>query len=177
MSDSTPVTRQLDQLGIPYQTFRHPGPVHSLEQAAQERHQRPDQVIRSIVFRVGEGAFVMVLMAGATQVSWRGLRRFLGQSRLTIASEPELIQYTGYVPGSVSPFGLPAPMRVLIDAPVLVNDVVSVGSGERGLTVIMATADLRRALPDAEVGQYGNNSSTDPAPDVGGTRVTDESNG
>lgn len=155
MSDSTPVTRQLDQLGIPYQTFRHPGPVHSLEQAAQERHQQPDQVIRSIVFRIGEGDFVMVLMAGATQVSWRALRRYLGQSRLTMASEPELIQYTGYVPGSVSPFGLPAPMRVLIDERVLANDVVSIGSGERGLTVIMTSADLGRALPEAAVGLYG----------------------
>ena len=161
MSDSTPVTRHLDKLGIPYQTFRHPGPVHSLEQAAQERHQQPDQVIRSIVFRVGEGAFVMVLMAGTTQVSWRVLRRYLGQSRLTMASEPELIQYTGYVPGSVSPFGLSAPMRVLIDAPVMANDVVSIGSGERGLTVIMTTADLRRALPAAEVGTFGNKPSTD----------------
>jgi Cys-tRNA(Pro)/Cys-tRNA(Cys) deacylase len=161
MTDSTPATRQLDQLGIPYQTFRHPGPVHSLEQAAQERQQQPDQVIRSIVFRIGEGDFVMVLMAGDIQVSWRALRRYLGQSRLTMASEPELLQYTSYVPGSVSPFGLPAPMRVLIDAPVLANEVVSIGSGERGLTVIMTAADLRRALPEAEIGEFGNRPSAD----------------
>jgi len=161
MTDTTAVTRQLDARGITYQTFRHPGPVHSLEQAAQERHQRPEQVVRSIVFRVGEGAFVMVLMAGETQVSWRALRRYLGQSRLTMASEAELIQYTGYVAGAVSPFGLPAPMRVLIDEPVLANEVVSIGSGERGLTVILTTVELRRALADAEVGQFGNNPATD----------------
>ena len=163
MTDSTPATRHLDQLGIPYHTFRHPGPVLSLEQAAQERHQRPEQVIRSIVFRIGEGDFVMVLMAGDIQVSWRSLRRYLGQSRLSMASEPELLQYTGYVPGSVSPFGLPAPMRVLIDTPVLVNEVVSIGSGERGLTIILTTADLRRALPSAEIGEFGNRPSTDGA--------------
>src|SRR5260221_8922240 len=155
MADTTPVTRHLDSMGIPYRTYRHPGPVHSLEQAALERHQSPEQVVRSIVFRVGEGAFVMVLMAGETQVSWRALRRYLGQSRLTMASEPELIQSTGYVAGAVSPFGLPALMRILIDEPVLANEVVSIGSGERGLTVIMTTADLRRALPEAEVGLLG----------------------
>jgi len=129
MTDTTPVTRHLDTLGVPYQTFRHPGPVHSLEQAARERQQQPEQVIRSIVFRAGEGVFVMVLMAGEQQVSWRALRRYLGQSRLTMATEPELIQYTGYAAGAVSPFGLPAPMRVLIDERVLKNDVVSIGSG------------------------------------------------
>jgi len=161
MSDQTPVTRHLDALGIPYQTFRHPGPVASLEQAARERHQQPEQVIRSIVFRTGAGVFVMVLMAGEQQVSWRALRRYLGQSRLTMAKEPELIQFTGYVAGAVSPFGLPAPMRVLIDQRVLDNQVVSIGSGERGLTVIMTTAALRLALPEAEVGQFGEKSSTD----------------
>ena len=155
MDAATPVTRHLDALDIPYQTFRHPGPVHSLEQAARERNQQPEQVVRSIVFRAGEGVFVMVLMAGATQVSWRALRRYLGQSRLTMATEPELIQFTGYVAGAVSPFGLPTPMRLLIDEHVLQNDAVSIGSGERGLTVILTSADLRRALPGAEIGQYG----------------------
>ncbi len=155
MSDTTSVTRHLDQIGIPYQTFRHPGPVHSLEQAARERNQQPDQVVRSIVFRMGMGAFVMVLMAGAGQVAWKVLRRYLGQSRLTMASEPELLEFTGYVAGSVSPFGLPTPMRVLIDEHVLQNHVISIGSGERGVTVLMTSADLRRALPAAEVGQFG----------------------
>jgi len=159
MTDTTPVTRHLDTLGVPYKSFRHPGPVHSLEQAARERQQQPEQVIRSIVFRAGEGVFVMVLMAGEQQVSWRALRRYLGQSRLTMATEPELIQYTGYAAGAVSPFGLPAPMRVLIDERVLKNDVVSIGSGERGLTVILTTANLRRALPEAEVGNFGEPAS------------------
>ena len=159
MSDATPVTRHLDRIGIPYRTFRHPGPVASLEQAARERNQQPQQVIRSIVFRVGEGVFVLALMAGEQQVSWRALRRYLGQSRLSMATEPELIQYTGYVAGAVSPFGLPAPMRTLIDERVLKNDVISIGSGQRGLTVIMTTADLRRALPEAEIGNFGESAS------------------
>ena len=174
MTAPTPATRQLDALGIPYQTFRHPGPVLSLEQAARERHQQPEQVIRSIVFRAGEGVFVMLLMAGDEQVSWRALRRYLGQSRLTMATEPELIQFTGYAAGAVSPFGMPAPMRVLIDQRVLQNDVVSIGSGERGLTILMTPAALRQALPEAEVGQYGNKPSTDPAPDVRGRYQTDQ---
>jgi prolyl-tRNA editing enzyme YbaK/EbsC (Cys-tRNA(Pro) deacylase) len=72
-----------------------------------------------------------------------------------MASESELIQYTGYVAGAVSPFGLPAPMRILIDEPVLANEVISIGSGERGLTVIMTASDLRRALPEAELSRLG----------------------
>jgi Cys-tRNA(Pro) deacylase len=173
MPDSqTPVTRALDSLGaIPYRLFRHPGPIQSLEQAAQERGQGPEQVIRSIVFRVSSrpvgspaansaapdpaGLYVMVLMAGARQVSWPALRRHLGQSRLTMATEAELLKVTGYPVGAVSPFGLPRPMRLLVDESVFVPDEVSIGSGERGLTVILRSADLRRALGDAEVGEFG----------------------
>ena len=152
---ATLVTAQLDLLGIPYRLFRHSGSVESLEQAARERGQRPEQVVRSIVFRLGQGEFMMVLMAGEQQVSWRGLRRYLGQSRLSMATEAELLDATGYQIGAVSPFGLPRPMRVLIDNAVLAPDEVSLGSGERGLTVILRTESLRRALPGAEIGAFG----------------------
>src|SRR5258705_10285182 len=111
----TPATRELEGRGIPHRLFRHPGPVASLQQAADERGQAPEQVMRSIVFRVGEGEFVMVLMAGEEEVSWRNLRRYLGESRVTMAREEELLSATGCLGGGVSPFGLPRPMRVLVD--------------------------------------------------------------
>ncbi len=141
-------------MGIPHRVFVHPGPVHSLEQAAQERGQHPDQVVRSIVFRVGQGEYVMVLVAGARQVAWPTLRRTLGQSRLTMAREDELRQVTGYSVGAVSPFGLPQPMRILVDESVFAADEVSLGSGVRGTTIILSSADLRRALGDVEIGRF-----------------------
>jgi prolyl-tRNA editing enzyme YbaK/EbsC (Cys-tRNA(Pro) deacylase) len=102
----------------------------------------------------------MVLMAGAQQVNWRGLRRYLGQSRLTTASEAELIDVTGYVAGAVAPFGLPRPMRVLVDARVFAEAEISLGSGVRGTTIILSSADLRRALPAAEVGDFAQGTAT-----------------
>jgi Cys-tRNA(Pro) deacylase len=152
--ESTPVTRALAALNIPHRLFRHPGPIHSLEQAAQERGQSPDQVVRSIVFRVGKDDYVMVLVAGARQVSWPALRRHLGQSRLTTAGESELLAATGYQIGAVSPFGLPRPMRLLLDESVLAPDEISIGSGVRGTTVILRSEDLRQALSGAEVGRF-----------------------
>ncbi len=157
MVDSTPVTSALTEKRIPHRLFRHAGPVHSLEQAAQERGQLPEQVVRSIVFRLGEGKYVMVLMAGPTQISWPALRRYLGQSRLTLASEAEVLEVTGYPLGAVSPFGLPAPMRILIDKSVLEQEEISIGSGERYTTVFIRTEDLLRALGnEVEIAQLGS---------------------
>lgn len=146
----TPVTRALDALQIPYRVFQHPGTVESLEQAARERDQAPEQVIRSIVFRVTEDEYVMVLMAGATQVNWSALRKYLGVSRVAMAYRDELRAVTGYEIGAVSPFGLPRPMRVIADPSVFAPEEISIGSGVRGLTVILSSADLRRALDKIE---------------------------
>ncbi len=147
----TLVTRALDAQRIPYRFFRHPGKVQSVEQAARERGLRVDQVVRSIVFRLAPGQFVMALVAGTRQIAWPRLRKYLEQSRLTMATEEEVLRVTGYPLGAVSPFGLPAPMRILVDRSVLDSAEVSLGSGERNTTVILQTDDLMRALGNVEV--------------------------
>lgn len=150
-----PVSLALDALGVPHRVFRHAGPVTSLEQAAEERSQRPEQVVRSIVFRLSKGDYAMVLMAGPDQISWSALRAYLGRSRLTTASREEVLQTTGYQLGAVAPFGLPAPMRILIDDSVLAQEEISLGSGVRGTAVIMNSAELLPALGGAEIGRFG----------------------
>lgn len=146
----TPVGAELRARGIPFREFRHPGPISSLEQAAQERGQRPEQVVRSILFRLARDEYLMVLVAGPSQVDWKALRRLVGQSRLTMASAEEVREVTGYEIGAVSPFALPRPLRVLLDESVSRETEVSIGSGERGTTVILNTADLLRALGNVE---------------------------
>lgn len=153
-SDSTPVTLDLDRRGIPYRFFRHDGVVNSVEQAAAERGLGIGQIVRSIVFRTAPETFLMVLIAGTDQISWAGLRKYLGQSRITMATEEEVYQATGYRLGAVSPFGLPAPMRTLVDNSVLIPEVLSIGSGVKNTTVILERPDLLRALGDVEIGDF-----------------------
>jgi len=151
--DQTQVTIALTAKNIPYRLFTHPGPIHSLEQAAEERGQRPEQVARSILFRLGRGEYIMVLVAGPDQVSWKALRQYLGQSRISMAKREEVLQVTGYELGAVSPFGLPTPLRTLVDQSVLEEEELSIGSGRRGTTVIIKESDLRLALGDVEIVQ------------------------
>ncbi len=157
MTDPTPVSLALTEMNVPHREFRHPGPVRSLEQAAAERGQQPEQVIRSILFRLSADEFVMVLMAGPQQIDWKALRRYLGEKRLTTANEEEVRRVTGYERGAVAPFGLPAPLRILADESIFVPEEVSLGSGFRGTTIILSSADLRRALGDIEIVSLGKN--------------------
>ncbi len=139
---STPATRQLDQLRIPYQLHVHAHPLHSLEQAARERGLDPDQIVRSLLFRLESGEFVLVLMPGARQVSWPKLRQYLGVSRITTASREQVLAATGYPPGAVSPFGLPHPLRILADREILLNETLSLGAGVPNTGLILSRDDL-----------------------------------
>ena len=157
MTETPPVSLELQKLDIPHRVFRHPGKVTSLEQAARERGQHPEQVVRSILFRIGEDEYLMALVAGPSQISWKALRSYLGQSRLTMADKEEVQAVTGYQIGAVSPFGTLRPrsgtgkLRVLVDPSVFVEEEISIGSGIRGITVIMKSNDLKRALGEVEV--------------------------
>ena len=151
MIEQPPVSLALEKLNIPHRIFTHPGPVDSLEQAARERGQRPEQVVRSILFRTGEDEYLMALVAGPDQISWKALRAYLGQSRLTMASEDEVLAVTGYPIGAVGPFGTARNLRVLVDPAVFAEKEISIGSGVRGTTVILKSEDLRRALGEFDV--------------------------
>ncbi|NMC79505.1 MAG: YbaK/EbsC family protein [Chloroflexi bacterium] len=158
--DVIPAAACLSQRRVPFHLFRHPGPLHSLEQAAAERNQQPNQVVRSILFRIHQGEYVLVLIAGPKQISWKNLRRFMNVSRLTMASEDEVLEATGYPIGAVSPLGISSQIRVLVDHSVQAQEEISIGSGRRGVAIIMKTADLFQVLGAVTTGDFGEDSST-----------------
>ena len=154
MPDSTPAAQALDLLGIPYRLFEHVHPPESFEEAASQRGQSPTQIVRSIVFRLAEGQFIMVLMAGPGQISWKRLRAALGITRISMASEAEVLAATGFVRGAVTPLGLPHPMRILADESVFLQAEVSIGSGVRGTAILLKPTDLQSALGQLEIGKF-----------------------
>ncbi len=147
-------TAFLDKLAIPHQLFRHASRPTSLEQAAEERGQKPEQIVRSILFRLPGALFVMVLMPGPNQISWKKLREYLGTRKITMATPEEVQQVTGYEIGAVTPFGISSPLRYLIDQRIFNHDEISLGSGEHGVAIILASASLLTAIPGAEISLF-----------------------
>ncbi len=158
MDSAPPASLALTQLGIPHRVFTHETPVTSFEQAASDRNQRPEQIVRSILFQIREGEFVMVLMAGRDQVDWKKLRALVKRSRIRMATEDEVLAVTGYRIGTVSPFGVKSQFKVLIDASVLREEEVSIGSGVRNMALILQSADVRKALGAAEIVELGESA-------------------
>lgn len=156
MAINTSATRFLDTRAIPYSIFTHSRVPASLDEAARERSQKSTQVIRSILFRVKPGQFVMVLVAGLDQVFWKTVRAHLGVSRLSMATENEVRQVTGCERGAVNPFGLPPSTRLLVDQSVFMHEEISIGCGVPGSAIIIKIADLRRVLASGEIGSFSD---------------------
>ena len=151
MTEKPPASIALENLGIPHRVFKHETPVDSFEQAASDRNQRPEQVVRSILFQIRPDEFVMVLMAGREQVDWKKLRKLIGRSRVRMATAEEVLDVTGYPVGTVSPFGMKNQVRVLIDPSVLREEEISTGSGMRNTAIILKSTELERALGEVEI--------------------------
>jgi prolyl-tRNA editing enzyme YbaK/EbsC (Cys-tRNA(Pro) deacylase) len=102
----------------------------------------------------------MVLMAGRDQIDWRKLRQLVKRSRVRMATEEEVLDVTGYRVGTVSPFGLKTPVRILIDESVLAEEEVSIGSGSRQMAILLKSADLRRTLGNPEIVSLGESTDS-----------------
>ncbi|WP_430867178.1 aminoacyl-tRNA deacylase [Demequina aurantiaca] len=106
-SEDAPTTPALDALaesGLDYKVVRH-GEVDSLEEAAAARGLDPRQVLKTLVVRRGEGDFLFILVPGDRQISWPKVREHLGIKRVSMPDATVAQEVTGYVRGTITPFG------------------------------------------------------------------------
>lgn len=82
----------------------------------------------------GELALVIALAATNIDVN-RAVRDAMGVRKLSFASPEVTAESTGMLIGGVTPFGLPDPVPVLVDAAVLEVPRVIVGGGSRSLKI------------------------------------------
>jgi Cys-tRNA(Pro)/Cys-tRNA(Cys) deacylase len=130
--------------GLAFEVTEH-GPVSSLQEAAAARGMDPEQILKSIVVRRGEGDFLFVLVPGGRTISWPKLRALLGVNRLSMPSAAEALEVTGYARGTITPFGSLAELPVIADA-AIPHGAVSIGGGAHGVAFTVDSGELVRTL-------------------------------
>jgi Cys-tRNA(Pro)/Cys-tRNA(Cys) deacylase len=119
--------------GLEHRVLRH-GPVRSLEEAAQARGVEPADVVKTMVVRRGDDDLLLVLVPGDREISWPKLRALLGVSRLSMPDADAAHEATGYVRGTITPFGTTRPWPVVADER-LRGRTISLGAGAHGVAV------------------------------------------
>lgn len=162
----SPVTQLLNQLTISFDVIEIPlsedqKPIRNLEELLTSQGRDPLSVIRSILFKTGSGAFVLLGVAGGGRADWGVLRKHLDERKLRMAEFDEVSDVTGYIVGAVPPIALPESIRVLLDKSVTDYDTVIIGSGVLGYALALSSKDLQMAMNNADIGDFVKAENTD----------------
>lgn len=129
---------------IPHEVIRHER-VNSLDEAAALRGVDPAAVIKTMVVRRGEDDYVFVLVPGDRVIDWSKLRSHLNERRLSMPDAEEALGVTGYVRGTITPFGSSHLWPVFADER-LADMTVSIGGGAPGVSITCAGGDVVQVL-------------------------------
>ena len=136
--------RALAESGIEHTITRH-GPVRSLEEAAEARGVRPADIVTTLVVRRADDDYLFVLVPGDREISWPKLRAHLGVNRLSMPDADTARDVTGYVRGTITPFGSTRAWPVVADA-TITGRTVSIGAGAHGVAATVHADDVVRVL-------------------------------
>jgi Cys-tRNA(Pro) deacylase len=136
--------RALAESGIEHTITRH-GPVRSLEEAAEARGVRPADIVKTLVVRRADDDYLFVLVPGDREISWPKLRAHLGVNRLSMPDADTARDVTGYVRGTITPFGSTRAWPVVADA-TITGRTVSIGAGAHGVAATVHADDVVRVL-------------------------------
>lgn len=143
-----PAHQHLDRLGLAYERREFPTAIEKgAASVARELGFRERQMVKTLVFEAvdtGERALVMV---GGDQSAVSGhLKKALGSRNIRMASPEAVLEDTGYVIGSIPPFGWqPEGYRTFLEASLLEEEVLGVGTGRWGHEILIAPPALVRA--------------------------------
>jgi prolyl-tRNA editing enzyme YbaK/EbsC (Cys-tRNA(Pro) deacylase) len=122
--------------------------------AAEVMGVQPDQIIKTVLF-LANGEPVLVIASGLDRIAWKRLADYLGVSRrrLKTGNAEQVEAITGYVVGSVPPFGHKEKLRTIVEQSVYDQAVVYGGGGEIDALMRLETAVLRQIVGD-ETGDF-----------------------
>ena len=113
--------------------------------AARALQVEPEQIIKSLVFVV-QGEPLLVINNGLTKVDQRKVAGHLGVGRKQVkfAGTEQALAITGYVVGSMPPFGHRQKLRTLVDPAITAYPVIFGGGGDTNAMLRLTPAELLR---------------------------------
>jgi len=143
--NSADLQRYIDAHGIAAAILPMNGHTPTVSDAARELGVVADQVIKSLVF-VSDDDPLLVINNGLARVDRRRLAAALGvgRARVKFARPEQALAITGYVVGSMPPFGHCRPLRTLVDAAVMQLGQVFGGGGDIDAMLRIAPQELLR---------------------------------
>ena len=142
-----PAHEHLDRLGIPYETAEFPTDTEKgAASVARALGYRERQMVKTLIFESDRGERGLVMLGGDQSAISGHLKKVFGSRNVRMASADAVVETTGYRIGSIPAFGWqPAGFRTFLEASLMVEPVLGVGTGEWGREILITPEHLVRA--------------------------------
>ncbi len=147
--------RVLDAAGVPYTVHEHTRKQFTCEGVAQDLGVPIAQVVKAMIVQRSDGRFALFVLAGDRRMSMKKAQAALGDRYAALAGERDVLRVTGYQVGAVSVVGLRRDdIAAYVDRSVLALPQAIISAGRPDAGIALTPADLLRAMPDAQIGDY-----------------------
>lgn len=119
-------------------------PMPTVSLAARALGVAEDAILKTLIFTVPDGSIVVAIANGNHRIDRKCLAAAAGVPKVRPASADDVLRATGYPVGGVSPLGLPADVRVVVDAATASLDHAYGGGGREELLLRVRIADIIR---------------------------------
>jgi Cys-tRNA(Pro)/Cys-tRNA(Cys) deacylase len=143
----TNALRILESMGIAYRVATYPVTEEHVDAASVARvlGVSPDIVFKTLVAHDEKNAISVFCIPGAAELDLKKAARAAGAKKIDLITLKDLTPLTGYVRGGCSPIGMKKKYPTWIDEIASTFDMIYVNAGARGMQVIVAPSDIRRA--------------------------------
>lgn len=123
---------QLSQSGAGQQALTkvHTPDQKTIAEVAEFLSRPQSTLIKTLICSDGEGQFVMALVQGDHELNELKLKNHLGWDEIRMATDEEILRFTGSPPGFLGPIGLREELQVVADYAVAALSDVVVGANE-----------------------------------------------
>lgn len=127
------------------------GHTSTVSDAARELGVETDQIIKSLVFMAGDSP-LLVINNGLSRVDRKKLAVLMGVGRKKVkfATAEQALEMTGFVVGSMPPFGHRQRLRTLVDPAVMALETIYGGGGNIDAMMRLTPQELTK-VTGAEV--------------------------
>ena len=142
-----PSHEYLDNKEIPYRTLEFPeSTAKGAAPVAQALGFRERQMVKTLIFESDRGERVLIMLGGDQSAKSGKLKKAIGSRNIKMASAETVKGVTGYEIGSIPPFHWQPPQfRTFLEASILDEKELGVGTGKWGHEIIISPSDLVRA--------------------------------
>ncbi len=142
-----PAHDYLDRHQVPYERYSFPPTTaKGAANVAQALGYKERQMIKTLIFESKQGERVLVMLGGDQSAISGHLKKAIGSRDIRLAAPAAVKETTGYVIGSIPPFGWQsAGFRTFLELSLLKEATLGVGTGQWGEEILLTPENLIKA--------------------------------